>query len=282
MKLSSMEFRHWERKAITLLGMSGVGKTHLARILRRHHWFHYSGDYRIGTRHLDEAILDNIKQQAMQIPFLRELLRSDSIHIENNITFENLKPLSTFLGKVGNPDSGGIGLREFKRRQELHRQAEVHAMREVPEFIHKAKEIYGYDHFVNDAGGSLCELDDDGVIEELAGHTLILYLRASRDNEREIIERAERDPKPLYYPERFLDDQLQAYMEERGLDYAALIDPDDFVRWVFPKLLASRLPRYQAIADRYGYTISTDRLVSVTDEAGFLAIVEETLEQQQR
>ncbi|MGH8510685.1 MAG: hypothetical protein ACREU8_04680, partial [Gammaproteobacteria bacterium] len=52
--------------------MSGVGKTHLANILRSSHWFHYSGDYRIGTRYLGEAILDNIKQQAMQIPFLQE------------------------------------------------------------------------------------------------------------------------------------------------------------------------------------------------------------------
>ncbi|MEJ2760667.1 MAG: ATPase [Gammaproteobacteria bacterium] len=280
MKLNSQEFRHWKRKAITLLGMSGVGKTHLARLLRRHHWFHYSGDYRIGTHYLDEAILDNIKLEAMQIPFLRELLRSDSIHIANNITFENLRPLSTFLGKVGNPEAGGIGLREFKRRQELHRVAEIAAMREVPDFIRRANEIYGYDHFVNDAGGSLCELDDASVIEELAEHTLILYLRASGENERELIQRAERDPKPLYYPEEFLDKQLAVYMQERGLDYVALIDPDDFVRWVFPLLLASRLPRYQAIADCFGYTIDTDRLYRVRDEAEFLALVEETLDTQ--
>jgi len=280
MKLSSQEFRHWECKAITLLGMSGVGKTHLARLLRRHHWFHYSGDYRIGTRYLDEAILDNIKQEAMQIPFLRELLRSDSIHIANNITFENLKPLSTFLGKVGNPEAGGIGLREFKRRQELHRLAEIEAMREVPAFIQRARDIYGYDHFVNDAGGSLCELDDPGVVEDLADHSLILYLKASGENERELIRRAERDPKPLYYPEKFLDEQLAVYMEKRGLDYVALIDPDDFVRWVFPLLLASRLPRYQDIADRFGYTIDTDRLYRVRDEAEFIALVEETLDTQ--
>ena len=280
MKLSRTEFRRWGHKAITLLGMSGVGKTHLARVLRRHHWFHYSGDYRIGTRHLDEAILDNIKLQAMQVPFLRELLRSDSIHIANNITFDNLKPLSTFLGKVGNPEAGGLGLREFKRRQELHHTAEIAAMREVPEFIRRARAIYGYDHFINDAGGSLCELDNDQVLQDLAEHTLILYLKADPETERALIQRAEQDPKPLYYPERFLDQQLAAYMGERGLDYVALIQPDDFVRWVFPRLLASRLPRYQAIADRYGYTVSTDGLAGVADEAAFLAVVEQALDQQ--
>ena len=57
MRLSCDEFRTWEHKAITFLGMSGVGKTRLARILRKNQWFHYSVDYRIGTRYLDEPIL---------------------------------------------------------------------------------------------------------------------------------------------------------------------------------------------------------------------------------
>src|SRR5690606_35257025 len=122
--------------------MSGVGKTRLATLLRAHNWFHYSGDYRIGTRYLDEPMLDNIKGQAMQVPFLRELLRSDSIYIQNNITVDNLRPVSSFLGMLGNPEQGGLGLAEFKRRQALHRQAEIAAMRDVPEFIRKSGEIY--------------------------------------------------------------------------------------------------------------------------------------------
>lgn len=280
MKLTSQEFQHWDRKAITLLGMSGVGKTRLAHVLRRNHWFHYSGDYRIGTRHLDEAILDNIKQQAMQIPFLRELLRSDSIQVENNITFDNLTPLSSFLGKVGNPEEGGIGLREFKRRQELHRLAEIEAMKEVPEFISKAREIYGYDHFVNDAGGSLCELEDDEVMDLLAEHTLILYLQADRRDEEALLERAEHDPKPLYYPESFLDEQLDRYMKERALEYVALIEPDDFVRWVFPYLLEARRPRYEQIAREYGYTVTTEKISGVRTEAGFLELIEDILDKQ--
>ena len=81
MKFTVEEFRAWKQKSVTLLGMSGVGKTHLSMLLRRHHWFHYSGDYRIGTRYLDEPIMDLIKQQAMQAPFLRDLLRRDWIYI---------------------------------------------------------------------------------------------------------------------------------------------------------------------------------------------------------
>ena len=73
MKLSATEFREQKNKAITLLGMSGVGKTYLSNILRESDWYHYSGDYRIGSRYLNEPILDNIKKQAMEVPFLRDL-----------------------------------------------------------------------------------------------------------------------------------------------------------------------------------------------------------------
>ncbi len=278
MKLSVDQFRAWEHKSITLLGMSGVGKTRLADMLRRRDWFHYSGDYRIGTRYLDEPILDNIKHQAMQVPFLRELLRSDSIYITNNITVDNLKPVSSFLGKLGNPEAGGLPLDEFKRRQELHREAEIAAMKDVPAFIRKAQEIYGYQHFVNDAGGSVCELDDPDVLRVLDEHTLIVYIKATDKDEQELIRRAESDPKPLYYREAFLDEQLALYLQEHGLEYVALVDPDEFVRWMFPRLFNSRIPRYEAIAAEYGYTITTDELWQVENETDFLALIESALE----
>ena len=278
MKLSSNEFRSWEHKAITFLGMSGVGKTRLARLLRQRHWFHYSVDYRIGTRYLNEPIMDNIKYKAMEIPFLRDLLRSDSIYIANNITVDNLKSLSTYLGKVGNPEQDGLGLDEFKRRQRLHRDAEVAALKDVPEYIRKAREIYGYSHFVNDAGGSLCELDDVEVFDILSQHTLILYIRSTDRNEQELIHRAEEDPKPLYFRESFLDDQLALFMQERSLEYAAMINPDDFVRWVFPRLLQTRLPRYEAIASKFGYTVTTDEISSIRDDADFLDLIASVLD----
>lgn len=280
MKLTLDQFRDWEHKSITLLGMSGVGKTRLSKMLRKSDWFHYSGDYRIGTRYLDEPILDNIKQQAMQVPFLRDLLRSDSIYIENNISVDNLAPVSSFLGKLGNPEHGGLPLSEFTRRQELHRQAEIAAMRDVPDFIRKAQEIYGYRHFINDAGGSVCELDDPQTLEMLAQHTLILYIQASEADGERLIRRAVAKPKPLYYREAFLTEQLAIYMTEQGIDYVALIEPDDFVRWMFPRLFHSRIPRYEAIANQYGYTITTAELAQVDDVAGFIQLIETAIARQ--
>src|SRR5690606_7683068 len=129
------------------------------------------------------------------------------------------------------------------------------AMKDVPDFIRKAQEIYGYRHFVNDAGGSVCELDDPEVLQVLAEHTLIIYIQATHEDEQALIQRAEENPKPLYYREEFLDEQLEIYMRERRLDYVAQIDPDDFVRWMFPRLFYARIPRYEAIAREYGYVV---------------------------
>lgn len=280
MRLSAEEFRNWEHKSITLLGMSGVGKTRLSNMLPNDEWFHFSGDYRIGTHYLDEPILDNIKKQAMQIPFLRDLLRSDSIYIQNNISVNNLQPVSSFLGKLGDPEKDGLPLDEFKYRQELHRQAEIATMRDVPAFIKKAQELYDYKHFINDAGGSVCELDDEETLEILAEHTLILYIKATEENEQSLIHRAESDPKPLYYREAFLDEQLAVYMKDNNLEYVAMIDPDEFVRWIFSKLFYSRIPRYDAIAEKYGYTITTDELSQVTNKEELLTLIETAINRQ--
>jgi hypothetical protein len=253
--------------------MSGAGKTTLASRLPQSTWFHYSGDYRIGTKYLEEPILDNIKRQAMQVDFLRDLLRSDSIYIASNITVNNLSPISTFLGKVGAKTRGGLTLDEFKRRQRLHGQAEIAAMKDVADFIVKAKEIYGYDHFLNDAGGSLCELDDPGMLDVLARHTLILYLRAGEDMEQELIRRAVSNPKPLYYREDFLDRELKAYLQEAGERTADDIDPDRFVSWIFPRLVQHRRPRYEEIASRLGYTVDAREIGGVRDEKDFLQMI---------
>lgn len=277
MRMDRQEFLDWQQKRVTLLGMSGVGKTRLANMLRSDDWFHYSVDYRIGTRYLDESILDNIKKQAMQVPFLRDLLRSDSIYISNNITVDNLEPLSTFLGMLGNPDLGGLALSEFKRRQALHLQGEIAAMRDVEAFAEKARVIYGYDHFLNDASGSFCEIDDTSVIDSVADNTLMIYIQTSPEDEAFLIERAARNPKPLYYRESFLDTQLASFYAERGVEYTAQIDPSDFVRWVFPHLFKSRIPRYEAIAEKHGYVISARDAFEVQNAEEFLSLIGDAL-----
>lgn len=275
MKFSIDEFRRWDNKTVTLLGMSGVGKTYLSSLLRDSQWFHFSGDYRIGTRYLDEPIMDVIKQQAMQVPFLKELLRNDWISINNNIKVHDLGPVLSYIGKLGNPESGGLELEDFIQRQECYREGEIAAMQDVPSFIKKAQDIYGYQHFVNDVGGSLCELNDPKVIDTLVQHTMILYIQVT-DNEEEnkLITRAQSAPKPLYYRPEFLQEQLAVYLAENNLQYAAQMIPDDFTRWIFPRLFHSRIPRYEAIAEPHGYTVTSQEVAQVRDQKDFLQLLE--------
>ena len=70
---------------------------------------------------------------------------------------------------------------------------------------------------------------------------------------------------------------LTTYLHERGLEYVAMIEPDDFVRWVFPRLFNARIPRYENIANTYGYTITTNDLWQIQSEQDFLALIENAL-----
>lgn len=278
MHMSATDFRSWQSKAVTLLGMSGVGKTTLANNLPQTSWFHYSADYRIGTHYLDEPIMDNIKQQAMQVGFLRDLLRSDSIYIANNITVHNLAPISSFLGQLGDSELGGLGLDEFLHRQRLHREAENQAMVDVAEFIGKARNLYGYQHFINDTGGSVCELNSPEAEKVLADNTVVIYIRADENMEQELIERARADPKPMYYSEVFLRAKLAEYLKAEGLSDADKVHPQKFATWIFPELVRHRRPLYQSLADRFGFTISAHEASQVRSESDFIELVETSMQ----
>lgn len=275
---SADEFRNAPRRAVTVFGMAGVGKTRLAAILRKSNWFHYSVDYRIGTRHMGEFIVDNFKAEAMKVPFLRDLLRSDSIKIESNITFENLDPLSTYLGRPGNGAKGGLALDEYRRRQEQHRAGEVAALQEVGRFIERAHDLYGYDNFIADTGGSLIEVVDhndanDPVMKVLTTHTTLLYIRGTEADAEKLVARFKESPKPMYYQPHFLTRKWEEFKALNRVQDDGDVDPDAFGAWGFEALLHDRLPRYQALADNFGYTVDAAELATVRDGTDFIGLM---------
>jgi hypothetical protein len=280
---SSKDFRQWPAKAVTIFGMSGVGKTTLAQALPKQEWFHYSVDYRIGTRYMGEHIVDNFKREAMKNPFLRNLLLTDSIYISSNITFQNLAPLSSYLGKPGNPDKGGLPFSEYRRRQAQHRHAEIAALLDVPEFIEKSRNIYGYGHFVCDSGGSLCEIVSlgdmgDPVLKTLSEHTLLLYVRGTPELADMLIERFREQPKPMYYQPAFLDAKWAEYKALHGLASDDEVDPDGFAVWGFEQLVHHRIPLYESIARKHGYAVGMEEIPDVADEEGFLELVSRAID----
>lgn len=270
-------------KRIMLFGMSGLGKTRVSNLLRTGGgWFHYSVDYRIGTRYMGEHIADNFKREAMKVPLLRELLMSDSVWIQSNITFDNLAPLSTYLGKPGDPAKGGLAWDEYLRRQGQHRVAETAAMRDTAHFIDRAKALYGYDNFICDTSGSICEVVDphdptDPVLTALSDNVLMIWLEGSEAHTQALIERFDAAPKPMCYQSDFLEHGWTTYAEETG-NTPESIDPDAFVRWTYAKALAHRQPRYKAIADNWGLTIPANDIAAVRDEADLIAAVAQALD----
>jgi hypothetical protein len=262
------------RKAVALIGMSGVGKTTAAKMLRASgSWFHYSVDYRIGTRYMGERIVDEFKREAMKSPLLREMLRSDSIYIASNIAFENLAPLSAYLGKPGDARRGGLPFEEYLRRQRQHRDAEISALLDAPDFIAKAQDIYGYANFLGDMGGSICEVVDphdptDPVLVTLSDAMLLVRIRETDDMAEELCRRFAAQPKPMYYDETFLTDIWREYRDAAGVDEAN-VDPDAFVRWGFQRLIDRRRPIYAAIGDNWGVTVEAADIAHLRDARDF-------------
>jgi hypothetical protein len=280
---NARELKAAQDKRLLFFGMSGLGKTHVANLLRDEgSWFHYSIDYRIGTAYMGEHITDNLKRQAMQVPLLAELLRSDSIYIGSNITFNNLAPLSTYLGKPGNPALGGLSFAEYMRRQDLHRRAEINALLDTPHFIKRAHDLYGYSNFVCDTGGSICEVVEpdnpaDEVMKTLNANTLMVWIEGSEAHTEELIRRFDRAPKPMYYQPRIMRQLWDDYKRERGVEAADVV-PDDFIRFAYARAIRHRVPLYASMAKNWGVTVKAEDVATVRDAGDVLELVAAALE----
>ncbi len=284
---SADEWNNASHKRVALFGMSGLGKTYVANILRHQgSWFHYSVDYRIGTRYMGEYIVDNLKREAMKVPFLAELLRTDSIDISSNIRFENLAPLSTYLGKPGDPEKGGLPFAEYMTRQEQHRVAEIAALLDTGHFINRAQTIYNYDNFVCDTGGSICEVvepnnPDDPVLRHLSDTLLLVWIRGTEEHAEMLIDRFNDDPKPMYYPPEIMRDMWGRYLADTGVSEDR-VDPDDFIRRSYAEALGNRQPRYAAMAENWGVTVDADDIGAIRNPDDFNALIADALKRKNR
>lgn len=280
---SPSEWLNDPRKRVLLFGMSGLGKTHVSNMLRRSgDWFHYSVDYRIGTRYMGEYIVDNFKREAMANPFLRELLMTDSIHIASNITFDNLVPLSSYLGKPGDTALGGLKFDEYIQRQEQHHRAEVASLLDTIRFIDRAKDIYGYDSFVCDSGGSICEVVDpdnpnDPVMKSLSDNLLLVWIEGSDTHAKELGRRFDKSPKPMCYQAEFLIRVWKEFLADNNVEEGD-VDPDSFVRWAYSQAMAHRQPRYRAMAENWGISVSAEDIANADTPKAFEALIARALE----
>jgi hypothetical protein len=281
---SGDDWKNATHKRIVLFAMSGLGKTYLSNRLRdTGEWFHYSIDYRIGTRYMGEYIADNAKREAMKVPFLRDLLMSDSIYIGSNLTFDNLAPVAAYLGKPGDPARGGVPIDEYRKRQEQFRRAEMAALLDTGYFIDRAQDLYGYPHFVCDTGGSICEWVDaedpnDPILKALSEQALMVWIKGDEAHTQELVRRFDKAPKPMAYQPEFLTRVWDQYLSENNKKPDD-IDPDTFIRWTYAQALAHRQPRYAAMARNWGITIDASALADARDAHTFDALIADALDQ---
>ena len=247
-------------KNVALLGMSGLGKTFLSDMLHSGgEWYHYSVDYRIGTHYMD-----------------------DYFGNAQDITFENLEPLSTYLGKPGNPDKGGIPFEEYVKRQQQHHAAEIAALKDAALFVNKAQNTLGYGHFICDTSGSICEVVDpndphDPTLTALSEAVLPVWIRGNASHTEELVRRFSTAPKPMYYDEEFLRSKWAQYLSERGVTESN-VDPDEFILWGYRELLDHRLPLYAAIAQNWGVTIEADEVTQIRNANDFTALIAKAID----
>jgi hypothetical protein len=242
---SGQAFLGSPKKSITLMGMSGVGKSTLALKIKGWGWALYSCDEMIG----------------------RKFLAADIENVQNDqgaaISAGDISSLSAFIGKIGT-----MPFSEFKRRQNLYYEAECAAVREA------ALMAAQYDKFVHDSSGSLCEITDGAVLSAIGTASLIVYIEAAQSDRLTILKRAQDYPKPLFFPPSQLDAWVAEYLAiYNEIESADDIPPDEFLRWVFPRLFDMRMPKYELIAERWGVALRAEDVYEVQSEADLLALI---------
>ncbi|MDE1130450.1 MAG: ATPase [Ascidiaceihabitans sp.] len=264
-------------KRVMVFGMSGLGKTHMSTILRdTGDWFHYSIDYRIGTRYMGEYIVNSCIKAAMDHPYLREMLRQDAIYLAPNVHTHDLGAVSTYLGKPGDLTLGGLSIEEYKERQDQFRSAEIAALNDTAYFADRGTNLYGYPHFICDTGGSICEWveatdDSDALMSKLSTNCLPLWIKGNDAHTAELVRRFDKAPKPMAYQPEFLAKSWTEYLNENSIS-GDKVNPDAFVRWTYARALEHRQPRYEAMA-RWGVTVTADEVASLKSAADFDALI---------
>lgn len=279
---TAQAWREAPKKRVLIFAMSGLGKTHVSEMLAEQgSWFHYSVDYRIGTRYMGEHIIDNLKREAMKNDFLREMLMQDLIHFGVNVHDHDLRPVAAYLGKPGNPAKGGLPIKEYQRRQDQFRSAEISALRDTAPFIERAEQIYGYDNFICDTGGSICEWVDpvdpnDPLLTELAKDCLMVWIKGSDAHTNALVKRFDKEPKPMSYQPEFLQRVWSEYLSNNNTKEGG-VDPNEFIRWTYSQALAHRQPRYEAMANNFGVTIEAADWETIASEADFVDVIANAL-----
>ncbi len=227
--------------AIVLIGMSGVGKSHWASIYGK-------GGCVVSA---DEQIADKISDK----------MREAGIGGEGEK--EKIDRLAAFVGKFGGKKYGGFEYYKFLERQEIYSNAERDSLRDWSQILPNWLGRKGEDDVsLYDTTGSFCEILRDEIhnpyspSQKLKEHACIVYLACSGEEEEILLKRQLERPKPMVYNRGCFEGWLSDYQRQKSVAEEN-IDPEDFLRFVFPKAIEPRRARYEEFAN---VIVATDEL----------------------
>ncbi len=250
----------WPNKRLAFIGMSGVGKSTLATFLDPSLWTAFCTDFALADGPLRSEL------EAFAGP-------------DFPVAEDDISVLSAYIGKLGDPQRGGLDLKTFRQRQHRHGVAE----RQTFERLLQQLARHAGPAFV-DAGGSLVEILDfdrpDPLRTALTDQLFFVYIAADAGQTAALIDRQLQAPKPMFYQPQFLEAALADFFAREGRADQALdrVDPDAFIRFVFPRLCAHRAPRYAALARAAGVQVPLHRANAVRSDQQLFDLIAEHLD----
>lgn len=265
---SQQRFLDAKLPRLTLIGMSGSGKTKIGTMLAQQGWALHSVDYRIGNHYLKPAIIEDFKTRiSTALPTLKRLIERDKLRLDFAMAPDSIEVLSEFVGMFGNPQKGGLSRSAFQTRQRLYAEAEKKAMLELPAMIADNDTS----PFVCDSTGSVCEIIDiddpnDSVLRAMVDQSFVLYLRVDDKHEATLIEHQLAAPKPMLFSKPFFEKHCASRADD---------DPRELLRDMFPKLLAERRHHYEKLAALGGTTIDSAQAHACRHSEDLLKLIAE-------
>ena len=84
----------------------------------------------------------------------------------------------------------------------------------------------------------------------------------------------------MYYQPEFLHKAWADYLHQNALQ-PDQVDPDAFVRWTYARALAHRQPRYAAMAENWGISVTAEEVRAVTSASDFEGLISRALDRRQ-
>lgn len=262
-----------QHNTVTLIGMSGCGKTYLAQKLAASGFFHYSVDYEIAhilRGKILESVISKIKEQS---PLFKNLHEKFAIKTDLSLVFDDLEIITTFV--IPLDENGTVKYGKFSEHQNLYKQAEKLAMEMFSERAQNAIGVYGKQGFICDATGSICEVasENQKLISDLKNKSTVVYIKTGAEHLETLAMRAKTAIKPLLYNPEFLQSNLQEYYRTSSIGIDFEIDKSFFL-WVFPRLLEFRSKSYEKLVEQTGgIMIDSSSIQNICDGKDFLDII---------